>query len=292
VPLTHAVESEEVAELQARNDELQKEISNLSAKLELSRRAIEELEGAGQQDSSSQVDVQRLRDANDSLTREIKELKDHPQTSEAWGSASMAENFEAAEHQRQLRRVIDELQKQLAESQSKVRELENSQQQRANDQSLKAIHADEQRRWEMKIAELERELADARERLGETESLRRRLAESERLRQALDEENRRHEQDIQRWQTCIAEAEENRHPCRTPKAFRRPARETRGDRRTPAAIRGRPRRIRRVNGAARQRSQGHQQRCGADISSKPRRAAGCCKPRRQSRGLRRRRSYR
>lgn len=211
VPLTQAVESEEVAELQARNDELQKEIANLSAKLELSRRAIEELEGAGQQDSSSQVDVQRLRDANDSLTREIKELKDHPQTSEAWSSASMAENFEAAEHQRQLRREIDELQKQLAESQSKVRELEDSQQQRANDQSLKAIHADEQRRWEMKIAELERELADARERLGETESLRRRLVESERLRQALDEEIRRHEQDIPRWQACIAEAEENRH---------------------------------------------------------------------------------
>jgi len=209
--LTQAVESEEVAELQTKNQELQKEIANLSARLELSRRAIEELEGAEQENKSSQGDAQRLRDANDTLTSEIKELKERLQTSEARVKASVAENIESADSQRQLRGEREELQRHLAESQRKVRELENSQQQRANDESLEAIHADEGRQWETKIAELERELAGAREGLAETVSLHRRLAESEQLRQALDEENRRHEQDIPRWQARIAEAEENRH---------------------------------------------------------------------------------
>ena len=208
--LAQAVEGEEVAELQAKNEELQKEIANLRAKLELSRRAIDELEGAEQQDKSSQVDAQRSRDANDTLTSEIKELKERLQSSEARVSASVAENLDAAERQRQLRCEIEELQKHLAESQSKVRELENFQQQRANDESLETIHADERRQWETKIAELERELDGARERLGETESLRGQLTESERLRQELDVENRRHEEEIPRWQARMAEAEENR----------------------------------------------------------------------------------
>lgn len=207
--LTQAVENEEVAELQAKNLELQNEIGNLSAKLELSRRAIDELENGGQQDNSSPVDAQRLRDSNDVLTSEIKELKERLQTSEARVSASVAENLDAAE--RQLRCEFEELQKRLAESQSKVRELENSQQQCANNASLETIHADERRQWETKIAELERELDGARERLGETESLRGQLTESERLRQELDVENRRHEEEIPRWQARIAEAEENRH---------------------------------------------------------------------------------
>jgi hypothetical protein len=211
MPLTQPVESEEVAELHAKNEELQRKIANLSAKLELGRRAIEELEGAEQQDKSSQIDAQRLRDANDALTSEIKELKVRLQTSEARVSPAVAENFDAAERQRQLRSEIEELQKYLAESQSKVRELENSQQQFANVESLKSIHADEEQRLETKIADLERELASARENFGELESLRRQLTESERLRQELAVENRRHEEEIPRWQARIAEAEENRH---------------------------------------------------------------------------------
>jgi hypothetical protein len=209
--LTHTVESDEVAELQARNEELHKEIANLSAKLELGRRAIEELEGGGPRDEGSQGDARRLRDANDVLASEIKDLKERLQTSEARISASVAGNLEAAERQRQLRCEIEELQKQLTESQSKARELENSQQQRANDESLETIRAAERQQWETKIAELERELAGAQERLGEAESLRRRLEESERLRQALENETRKHEQDIPRWQARVAEAEENRH---------------------------------------------------------------------------------
>jgi predicted nucleic acid-binding Zn-ribbon protein len=210
-PLTQAAEGDELAELQARNEELHKEIANLSAKLELGRRAIEELEGGGPRDEDSQVDARRLRAANDALTGEIKELKERLQAGEARISASIAENLEATRRQRQLQGEIEELQKQLTESQSKARELENSQQQRAHDESLETIRADERRQWETKIGELERELASARERLGETESLRRGLEESERLRQALENENRKHEQDIPRWQARVAQAEENRH---------------------------------------------------------------------------------
>jgi hypothetical protein len=209
--LTQAVESEEVAELQAKNEELQKEIANLSAKLELSRRAIEELECNERLDQSAQADVQRLRDANEALTSEITELKERLQAGEGRASVSVTENLESTERQRQLRCEIEELQKQLTESQSKTRELEDAQQQRANDESLESMRADQQRQWETKIADLERELATTRERLGETESLRGQLTESERLRQELAVENRRHEEEIPRWQARIAEAEENRH---------------------------------------------------------------------------------
>lgn len=209
--LTQAVASDDVNDLDSNNERLQKEIADLSAKLELSRRAIQELEAEGRQYQNAQAEAERLRAANDELMSEIKELKERLHASEARTSTSVTESIDAAERQRELRTEIENLQNQLTETQNKMRELEEDRKQDANAASLAANHAEERRQWGIKVAELERQVTEARQHLGDTESLRNRLADSEQQLHILQEETHRYEQDIPRWQARLAEAEENRH---------------------------------------------------------------------------------
>jgi hypothetical protein len=209
--LTQAVASDEVNDLDSNTERLHKEIADLSAKLELSRRAIQELENDGLQYQNAQAEAERLRAANDGLMSEIQELKERLHTSEARASTSVTENIDSAERQRELRTEIEDLQSQLTETRNKMRELEEDRKQHANQESLTANHAEERRQWEIKVTELETQVTEARQHLGDTESLRDRLAESERQIRILQEETQRYEQDIPRWQGRVAEAEENRH---------------------------------------------------------------------------------
>lgn len=208
--LTQAVDGEEVADLQARNQELQRENANLSAKLELGRRTINELESADRQEPNTQSEVKELRAANETLSSEITALQERVQSYEARLNEMAADDRDAADRQRQLQGEIAELEKQLAARAEKIRALEGSQQQLAQAESLESTHAEEQRQLHSRIGELERQLAAAQEKLGELDGLRQQLAESENRCQDLEAENLRHENEVPRWQARIAEAEENR----------------------------------------------------------------------------------
>ncbi|HVO92612.1 MAG TPA: hypothetical protein VMT22_07210, partial [Terriglobales bacterium] len=207
---TQAVSTEEPSELHSVNQELEKEVASLRAKLELSQRAIAELEGTAQRDQDSQAELQQLRKANEALISEMVELKGQLQTSEARAREAIAQQTDAVEGQRASQKQIAELEQRLTESQQKLRDLEASQQNLANPESLAALHSDEQRQWEAKVAELDRQLASARNDLEEVQTLRMKLAESERRCQALGGESRRQEEEIRHWQARSTEGDENR----------------------------------------------------------------------------------
>ena len=201
----------ETSDIQLINEELHNQVSNLSAELELGQRTIMELEGAAQRDLDSQAELQHLRKANEVLISEIVDLKARHESSDGRVEEAMTQQADAIERERQLRNEMGELHDQLEENQRKLRELESSQQNLANMESLAAIGADERRQLEAKIAELEQEIKNARQGVEETNALRATLANSERQREALHAENRSYEQEIRRWQERSAEGDENRH---------------------------------------------------------------------------------
>ncbi|MEA2658847.1 MAG: hypothetical protein QOF64_1443 [Candidatus Binatota bacterium] len=201
----------ETSDIQLINEELHNQVSNLSAELELGQKTIMELEGAAQRDRDSQAELQHLRKANEVLISEVVDLKARHESSDGRVEEAMTQQADAIERERQLHNEMGELHDQLEENQQKLRELESSQQNLANMESLAAIGADERRQLEAKIAELEQEIKNARQGVEETNALRATLADSERQREALHAENRSYEQEIRRWQEHSAEGDENRH---------------------------------------------------------------------------------
>jgi len=153
----------ETSDIQLINEELHNQVSNLSAELELGQRTIMELEGAAQRDLDSQAELQHLRKANEVLISEIVDLKARHESSDGRVEEAMTQQADAIERERQLRNEMGELHDQLEENQRKLRELESSQQNLANMESLAAIGADERRQLEAKIAELEQEIKNARQ---------------------------------------------------------------------------------------------------------------------------------
>ena len=202
---------QDAADLRLINEELENQVSNLAAKLDLGQKAIMELEGAAQRDRDSQAELQQLRKANEALITEIIDLKARLETSDARVQEALTQQADAIEKERQLNNETAELQTQLEENQEKIRELESSQQNLPNMESLAAIHSDEQRQLHAKIAELEEKVENARQEAGKATALRAALADAERQREALHKENRRHEQEIRRWQERSVEGDENRH---------------------------------------------------------------------------------
>ena len=204
-------EFQDTADLRLINKELEDQVSNLSAKLDLGHKAITELEGAAQRDRDSQAEIQQLGKANEVLISEVVDLKARLETSNGRIQEAMSQQADVIERERQLHNEMTELHDQLEENQQRLRELEGSQKNFANMESLAAIGADERRQLEAKIAELEQEIENARQGVEETNALRATLANSERQREALHEENCRYEQEIHRWQERVAEGDENRH---------------------------------------------------------------------------------
>ena len=200
----------EVAEMRAKNQELQSQVAGLTAKLELSRRSIEELETTHRRSGGDEHAAQELRAANDRLTSELNQLRSRLQASEAQLQGSTAVSDFASQTNDQARQEIANLRQQLEQSHAKIRDLESAQQKFPNLDEIEARHRAEQQSIQAHIVSLNQELSAGREKIREFDELRNRAAESERTQQMLREEIRRHEEEMSRWQARVTEAEEPR----------------------------------------------------------------------------------
>jgi hypothetical protein len=202
--------SVELAELRARNQDLENQLNMLSGKLELSRRAIEELQATQPSADTAHAATQELHAANDRLKTEVTELRSRLRASEAGTTGSAADNQDAAERHARLQSEMMDLKHKLDESHGKLREFESLQQKLASFDALEERYREERPRMESRIAELEREIATGREKVRESETLRDRLAESERNQETLRNESRQRDEEVARWRERVAEGEENR----------------------------------------------------------------------------------
>jgi chromosome segregation ATPase len=203
--------SPQLAELRAANQDLQSQIAGLSGKLELSRRAIAELEATQQNNAGDQDQTRELRAANEQLKMELNELRSRLRDSEARAAVTVAAHPDAGQQQlAQAQSEIAGLRQKLDDSQAKIRGLETAQQNAVNVAALEAQHLDERQRLQARIAEMDKEVSTVREKLRELDTLRVRCAESEQAQQSLRDEIRRHDEEIPRWQARIAEAEAHR----------------------------------------------------------------------------------
>ena len=202
--------STQLAELRAANQELQSQVAGLSGKLELSRRAIAELEST-QQSGAADPDAHRqLRVSNEQLRTEVNELRGRLEASQAHAPATDAAHQDASLQLTGARNEIAELRQQLDDSQAKVRGLETAQRNTVNVAALEAQHLEERGRLQARIAEMEKAISTDREKLSELDALRDRCTESEQTQQALRDEIHRRDEEIPRWQARIAEAEAHR----------------------------------------------------------------------------------
>ena len=202
--------SAEVAELRARNQDLQNQLNTVSGKLELGRRQIAELEATPHTSDNIHAETHELHAANDRLKAEVNQLRNLLQASEARVTGSAADNQDAPERHARLQSEMLDLKQRLEESQAKLREYESQQQKLATVGELEARHREERQRLESRIAELEKDVATRQEKVRELEILQDRLAESERNQETLRSESRRHEEEIARWRERIADGEEIR----------------------------------------------------------------------------------
>lgn len=201
---TRTDNSAELAELSARNQELQNEIHALSEKLEISRRSIHELEGAQQNAQAMQAENQELRAANEQLNAQLRRLRE--QAAEAGSAASTAQQQEAAERHAQLQNEIIELKQKLQESHARLSEMEAYRQKAERLDGLEA----ERQRLQTRIAELENEANSTQAKLREAAELRQRMLEAEQAHAALRAESEHHERELAQWRERAAEAAEYR----------------------------------------------------------------------------------
>ena len=94
--------SAELAELHARNQDLQNQLNTASGKLELGRRHIEELEATQHTGDNIHAETHELHAANDRLKAEVNELRNLLQASEARVTGSAADNQDAPERHARL----------------------------------------------------------------------------------------------------------------------------------------------------------------------------------------------
>ncbi len=204
-PQPPADHSAELAELRARNQELQNQVGTLAEKLELSRRSMDEMEASLRNSAATQSEIEQLRAANQQLKLEISQLE-RRQASETGGTVAAAELQEAAERHAQWQHEIMELKQKLHESHAKLNELEAYKQKAQRLDELEA----ERQRLQARLAQLESEVDSTQAQLREAAELRQRIVEAEQAQAALRAENERHEREIARWRERIAEGEEYR----------------------------------------------------------------------------------
>jgi chromosome segregation ATPase len=186
-----------LVELRVANQELQNKITDLSDKLESSRRTIEELEMTQRSHAGDQGETQQLHAVNEQLKMELNEVRVRLHASEAQLQGSAEIQHDSGQQEiAQAHAEIAELREKLNDSQAKIGELERARQNQVDIDALEARHREERQSLNTRVAELEREVSTGREKLQEIETLR--------------EEIQRHEQEAARWQARIMEAEANR----------------------------------------------------------------------------------
>jgi hypothetical protein len=202
--------SAEMAELRAKNQELENHVKTLSGKLESSRRTTEELQATQHSTAAARAATLELHTANERLKQEVNKLRSRLQASEAGTADSAADNQDASERHARMQSEMMDLKRNLEESHAKLREFESLQQKLASFGALEERHREERVRMEGRMAELEREISQAQEKARESETLRDRLGEAERSQETLRNECRKRDEEIARWRERVAEAEEDR----------------------------------------------------------------------------------
>src|SRR5262245_33802073 len=204
-----SADSEELDRLRARNQELEKELESMSSNPESNQRVAEELERAQRDVEIANSNAQWLQNANDELKAEIEELNKRLRESSMPANDAIMKSAGASDRERALESEIADLQQQLAESRSEIRELGGMEQKLSHVDAIEANHREEQKNLRAKIAELEGELSAAANMMEEIDSLRQRLAESERIQHTLRDERHGFDQEIAYWKARVAEAEVN-----------------------------------------------------------------------------------
>ncbi|HEX9788860.1 MAG TPA: hypothetical protein VGB09_12575 [Candidatus Binatia bacterium] len=202
--------TEQLAELQARNQNLQNELNLVAGKLELSRRAIDEFESLQQSNIDDMAENHRLIAANNHLSAEVQELRSRLDASAARIHSSAPQSPDTQERSARLEAEIVELRQNLEEIQARNRDLEATRQSLPDIEGIEARHRQERQDLQERIADLERRLLMGQEQLSELPALQERLAEAAGVNDSLRDEIRRYEDELPRWQARIAEGEEDR----------------------------------------------------------------------------------
>jgi len=207
-PQAAAGDSEELGELRARNQQLERDLAAAAGKLESSKLTADELAVAQRNVEIAKSNAQWLQSTNGQLKGELDDLKKRFEASAAPMQPATSQPNNADVRQGEFENEVADLQQQLAEKRAKIRELEGIEHRLENVDAIEMNHREEKHGLEAKIAELEQELSEQTLKATEAESLSQRLAEAERNQQTLRDERSRHEQELAHWQTRAAHAEE------------------------------------------------------------------------------------
>jgi septal ring factor EnvC (AmiA/AmiB activator) len=198
----------EIADLRTQNRDLKNQLAALSAELEQSREAVNDLQASQRVDASSEIEKQELRAGHDRLSREVNELRGRLTASETQLQNAVSQNPEQGNARMQTE--IDGLKRAINERDAKLDELESARKNLPDLNAIEARHRQERESQQQRITELERQSTMNAEKLTELQTLRDRLTDAEGIHNSLRQEIRRHEEEIPRWQARIAAAEENR----------------------------------------------------------------------------------
>jgi len=188
---------------------LQSEIAALKQQLAERERAIETLQSAAQGAAKIQSENQEICFENRRLQEELKSHRVQLNASETRLQESARRNQEVSDRCEGLEAEVADLNRQLENSQSKVREIESAQRQLANVESREMIHRQQQQQLEALIIDLDRQLSKGKIQVQLLEDTHQRLRETERVCQKLAEENRRLGEEVSLWQERLAASEES-----------------------------------------------------------------------------------
>lgn len=206
----NAANGAELADLRARNQELQRERAALQDDLQAAHLAIDDLraERPAIDDRADLAEMQELRSATTQLHSEIDDLRLQLQASEAKLNSASASGSGANERQTQLENSLIDLKQQLEKSQARTRELENSAAPAVDLSAVESRHREETDTLQGRIAELQSRLSASAELSQQIMILEQRASESIKLEQDLRATLRRREEELSQWQERLAVSDE------------------------------------------------------------------------------------
>lgn len=197
------------AEIVARNKELSEEIDLLTMQLHDSRNKIGDLHAAELRVGNLEAEVAQLRGSHQRLQEENVQLKNQLEDSEQRLQGPSTSSLETAERYYHMEAQVHQLSQELEKSQTRIQELEISQQRFAGLDFGNSALQDRQS-LEARISELEQELAGEKQKLVDWEASQSRLRDLEQRCFGMDEDNKQLREELARDQQNVADSGENR----------------------------------------------------------------------------------
>jgi hypothetical protein len=199
-----AANNQELDQLRAKNQQLERELAAVSSRLESGTSASEELQLAERNVEIAQANAQWLKNNNDELKTEIEELKSRLVAGEAHSGDFDRSGYAGVERQQELEQEVTDLRALLAEARSQSRAVDGT-----DIPAMESSHRQEKNDLESRIADLEREIsAISAARADESAALRNQLADAEQIQQSLRHNQYGLEQELNQLQTRVIDAEE------------------------------------------------------------------------------------